>query len=74
MEGVHFVECLFTGSKWANVKASDAWFYAARLRGVDFADTELARAVFTDADVEGTAFLPDKTNGTDFRGTVSAGT
>ena len=70
MEGVHFLECLMIGSKWSNVKASDAWFYAGRLRGVDFADTELARAVFTDADIEGTAFLLDKTIGADFRGTV----
>ena len=74
MEGVFFLECLMTGSKWGNVKAADAWFYAARLRGVDFADTELARAVFTDADIEGTAFLPDKTIGADFRGTVKVST
>lgn len=72
MEGVHFLECLMTGSRWANVKASEAWFHAARLRGVDFADTELARAVFTDADIEDTLFLPDKTIGADFRGTVKA--
>ena len=70
MEGVRFLECGMTASKWLNVKASDAWFYAARLRGVDFADTELARAVFTDADIEGTEFMPDKTIGADFRGTV----
>ena len=73
MERIRFLECGMTGSKWANVKASDAWFYGARLRGVNFADTELAGAVFTDADIEGTAFLPDKTIGADFRGTVKAG-
>jgi uncharacterized protein YjbI with pentapeptide repeats len=70
MERIRFLECLMTASKWSNVNACEAWFYGARLRGVDFADTELARAVFTDADIEGTAFLPDKTIGADFRGTV----
>ena len=55
--------CVMTSSKWSKVKATGAWFHAARLRGVDFADTEFAHAVFTDADIEGTAFLPDKTSG-----------
>ena len=72
MEGIRFIECSMTGSKWSGVRAPNGWFQGALLRGVDFADTELAKAVFTDADLEGTRFLPDKTIGADFRGTVRA--
>ena len=61
-----------TGTKWSNVRAPNGWFYGALLRGVDFGDTELANAVFTDADLEGTRWLADKTIGADFRGTVRA--
>ena len=72
MAGIHFVECSMTGSKWSNVCAANGWFHGALLRGVDFGDTELRSAVFTDADLEGTKFLVDKTIGADFRGTVRA--
>ena len=72
MEGIRFVECSMTGSRWMNVTAPNAWFYGSLLRGVNFGDTELANAVFADADLEGTRFLPDKTIGADFRGTVRA--
>ena len=74
MAGIRFVECSMTGSKWSNVRAQNGWFHGALLRGVDFGDTELANAVFTDADLEGTRFLVDKTIGADFRGTVRADT
>ena len=70
VEGVRFLDCTMVGSKWENVKASDAWFYGATLRGVDFGDTELTRTVFTDADIEGTTFRPENAIGADFRGTV----
>ena len=66
--GLRLLQCGLTMSRWSNAKAADAWFMGAMLRGVDFADTELARAVFTDADLEGAKFLPDKTIGADFRG------
>ena len=72
VEGVGFIQCPMTGSKWSKTKSSNACFYGALLRGVDFGDTELAHAVFADADLEGTKFLPDKTIGADFRGTVRA--
>ena len=70
LAGARFVQCNMTTSVWSGVNAADAWFFGALLRGVDFGDTDLARAVFTDADLEGTQFLPDKTIGADFRGTV----
>ena len=73
LERVRFVQCSMAGSKWSNVKAAEAWFYGTLLRGVDFGDTDLTRAVFADADLVGTRFLPDKTIGADFRGTVKAG-
>lgn len=72
MEGIRFIECSMTGSRWMDVSAPNAWFYATLLRGVNFGDTELANAVFADADLEGTMFLPDKTINADFRGTVRA--
>ena len=72
LQGVRFVQCSMAGSKWSNVNAADAWFYATLLRGVDFGDTDLTRAVFADADLVGARFLPDKTIGADFRGTVRA--
>ena len=71
LEGVRFLQCGMATSLWAGgVKATDAWFLGALLRGVDFQDTELARAVFTDADIEGATFQPERTIGADFRGTV----
>ena len=70
ISGVRFVQCALTASQWSNVRANDAWFFGALVRGVDFADTELGRAVFMDADIEGARFQPDKTIGADFRGTV----
>ena len=72
LTGVRFVGCGMTTSIWSGSRAPDAWFFAATLRNVDFADTELAGAVFTDADLEGTKMQPEKTIGTDFRGTVRA--
>lgn len=70
MEGIRFIECSMTGTKWSGVRAANGWFFGALLRGVDFGDTELANAVFTDADLEGTRLLPDKTIGADFHGTI----
>ena len=70
LSGVRFLQCPMTTSQWLNSKAADAWFMGGMLRGVDFADTELARAVFADADLEETKFQPDRTIGADFRGTV----
>ena len=71
LSAVRFVQCNMVTSIWLNAcRATDAWFFGAMLRGVDFTDTDLTRAVFTDADLEGTKFLPDKTIGADFRGTV----
>ena len=71
LAGVRFVQCNMVTSIWLNAnRAAEAWFFGALLRGVDFDDTDLTRAVFTDADLEGTKFLPDKTIGADFRGTV----
>lgn len=70
LPGVRFLQCSMAMSVWSKVKASDAWFFGAIVRGVDFADTELARAVFMDADIEGAKFQPDKTIGADFRGTA----
>ena len=72
MEGIRFIECSMTGSRWMNVTAPNAWFYGCLLRGVNFGDAELANVVFADADLEGTQFLPDKTINADFRGTVRA--
>lgn len=72
LAGVRFVQCNMTTSLWAGVDASDAWFFGTLLRGVDFNDTELARAVFTDADIDGAQFLPEKAIGADFHGTVKA--
>lgn len=71
LAGVRFVQCNMVTSVWLEAnRAAEAWFFGALLRGVDFSDTDLTRAVFTDADLEGTKFLPDKTIGADFRGTV----
>ena len=71
LPGVRFVQCNMVTSIWlGKTRAAEAWFFGALLRGVDFTDTDLTRAVFSDADLEGTQFLPDKTIGADFRGTV----
>lgn len=72
LAGVRFLQCGLATSIWSNAKASEAWFFGSILRGVDFADTELMRAVFTDADIEGVKFQPDKTIGADFQGTLRA--
>ena len=72
LEGIRFLQCMMATSLWLNVEATDAWFFGSILRGVDFADTRLARAVFTDADIEGAKFQADKTIGADFRGTVNS--
>ena len=67
-----FLRCSMATSVWQGANAAEAWFFGSALRGVDFADTELARAVFADADIEGTKFDPDRTIGADFRGTTRA--
>jgi len=72
LSGVKFLQCSMTSSQWSGCKAQDSWFMGGLLRGVDFGDTELARAVFADADLEETKFQPDKTIGADFRGTIRA--
>ena len=72
LDGVRFIQCPLVRTMWNGASATDAWFFGALLRGVDFGDTELRRAVFTDADLEGVKFLPDKTIGADFKGTVLA--
>ena len=71
LTGVRFLQCSMPTSVWSNTKANDAWFFGSVVRGVDFNDTELARAVFADADISGAKFQPDKTIGTDFRGTIN---
>ena len=70
LPGTRFLNCTMATSTWQGSDASDAWFFGAGLRGVDFNDTELARAVFTDADIVGAKFAPERTIGTDFRGTA----
>lgn len=72
LSGVRFLQCAMTMSRWSNATASDAWFFGSILRGVDLADTELARAVFTDADLEGAKLHPDRTIGADFRGALGS--
>ncbi len=72
LRGVRFLQCAMTMSRWSGAKAADAWFFGSILRGVDFADTELARAVFTDADLEGAKLHPDRTIGADFRGALGS--
>ena len=72
MNAVRFLGCSMISTSWENVQASGAWFYESMLRGVDFGDTELARAVFADADLEEVVFQPERTIGADFRGTVLA--
>ena len=71
--GVRFLHCSMATSLWAGgIDATEAWFLGALLRGVDFKDTKLTRAVFMDADLDGTTFQADRTIGADFRGTVRA--
>ena len=70
LSGVHFLSCSMATSVWRQTRACDAWFWGSLLRGVDFGDTELSRAVFADADVAGTKFRPEHIIGADFRGTV----
>ena len=72
LAGVRFVKCTMAMSLWEDVNALEAWFFGCLLRGVDFGDTELRRAVFTDADIKGAKFQPDRTIGADFRGTERA--
>ena len=72
LSGVRFLYCSMATSVWTQTRACDAWFFGSLLRSVDFADTELSRAVFADADVEGADFRPENIIGADFRGTVRA--
>ena len=72
LSAVRFLQCAMTMSQWSSAKAADAWFFGSILRGVDLADTELARAVFTDADLEGAKLDPDRTIGADFRGALGS--
>ena len=74
LAGVRFLQCAMTMSRWSNAKAADAWFFGSVLRGVDLADTELARAVFMDADLEGAKLHPGRTLGADFRGALGSAT
>ena len=72
LDDARFIRCQLVMSQWAETTARRAWFHGCLMRGVDFADTELAGAVFTDADLAHTKMMPDKTIGADFRGTVRA--
>ena len=72
LPGTRFTGCSMAMSVWHGARAAAAWFFGSILRGVDFADTELARAVFADADIAGTKFDPDRTIDADFRGTARA--
>ena len=65
-----FTRCSMATSIWQDSQAPEAWFFGSVLRGVNFGNTELARAVFADADLEGVKFDPDRTIGADFRGTI----
>lgn len=68
---VRFLGCSMTSTVWAGgVDASGAWFLGCILRGVDFMDTRLMNAVFTDSDLEGTSLDDDLALGADFRGTM----
>ena len=73
LAGVRFLDCGMAPSTWSGSNAPDAWFLGSLLRGVDFSDTVLSRAVFADADIDGARFDPAQTIGADFRGTVRAG-
>ena len=73
LAGVRFLDCGMAPSAWSGSSAPDAWFLGSLLRGVDFGDTVLSRAVFADADIDGAKFDPAQTMGADFRGTVRAG-
>ena len=71
--GRDFLDCGMAPSvPGAAANAPDAWFFGSLLRGVDFGDTVLSRAVFADADIDGAKFDPAQTIGADFRGTVRA--
>ena len=72
LSGVRFLYCSMATSVWTQTRACDAWFFGSLLRAVDLSDTELSRAVFADADVEGADFRPENIIGADFRGTVRA--
>ena len=66
-----FINCSMVASVWAGrVDASGAWFHGCMLRGVNFTDTRLMNAVFTDADLEGALLDDDLAAGADFRGTT----
>ena len=72
LDDVRFIRCQLVMTRWAETTARRAWFHGSLMRGVDFRDTELAEAVFTDADIAHAKMMPDKTIGADFRGTVRA--
>ena len=73
LAGVRFLQCSMATSIWSGVDAAQAWFFGSILRGVNFADTHLERAVLADSDLEGAVFQEDRTIGADFRGTVRSG-
>ena len=70
LAGCRFPGCTLSTSKWGKSDARDAWFFGSILRGVDFNDTLLARAVFADADLSGTVLSDEQVQGADFTGTV----
>ncbi len=68
---VRFINCSMVSSAWTGrVDASGTWFHGCMLRGVNFTDTRLMNAVFTDADLEGAMLDDDLAAGADFRGTT----
>ena len=71
LANVRFLNCSMVSSVWSGeINASGAWFHGCILRGVDFMNTRLLDAVFTDADLDGTVLDDELTAGADFRGTV----
>ena len=69
LAGTRFLQCTMATSIWLGSDATEAWFMGAALRGVNFNDTDLHRAVFTDSDLAGVDFEAHRTIGADFRGT-----
>ena len=70
LAGCRFHQCTMSTSTWGRSDARDAWFFGSVLRGVNFNDTLLARAVFADADLSGTVLDDERIVGADFTGTV----
>lgn len=69
---VSFYACTMTTSIWIEVDAFGSWFYGSIMNASRFDETELAQAVFTDADISGIDFDPKKTIGTDFSGSIKS--